>query len=65
MEDVRHQPELIEVTMESSGGALHNPSHTHSPLSYSAHIRTFDFHLAAFSQTNSYIKEVELLNNFV
>ena len=65
VEDVRHQAELIEVTMESSGGALHKPSHSHSPLSYSAHIRTFDFHLAAFSQPNSYIKEVELLNNFV
>ena len=61
MEDVRHQAELIEVTMESSGGALHNTPHT----SYSANIRTFDFHLAAFSQPNSYIKEVELLNNFV
>ena len=41
-------------------------SFTYTPhTSYSAHIRTFDFHLAAFSQPNSYIKEVELLNNFV
>ena len=66
VEDVRHQAELIEVTMESSTAeAPFTILHIHSPLSYSAHIRTFDFHLAAFSQTNSYTKEVELLNNFV